>query len=501
MSEYYAELQKKARGGDVGAQKELAYFYLEKQNRKRSYLKSQAFDYFRMAASTDDPESQYLIGFLYLNGIGRNENNHIAKQWFEKARNSGLTHVPVTLIKLFDGSNAKFPDGFETDNNISGQVIETPSEGSNDNQDDEDDTPKAPLSFRDIAFKQDEDGNYYADVVTVDCNRDDTYHYDDSDGHYSSNSYQGDNRYADSYLYDGSSLTVHDINTDLDPFDKLDALIALGGVKAQILRTQKRMKFDTLRSNKNLKTSVSSNHFVFSGNPGTGKNEIARILGHLLFDIGLLKKGHVVEVDHGDLTGAWVGHSALKTKAAIERAKGGILFIDEAYALYDHSGWGFGEEVISTLMKAMEDDRGDFIVVMAGYKDEMKYLLKSNPGMMSRFRHHIDFVDYDAKEMVDIFKLFVREEEYKLQKDAKTALLNLMKAVVKREDKFSGNGRFVRNAFERTIENMASRVTFKDKPTKRDLQTIHFSDIPSLDDVLGNASPPNYNGDGDVVKF
>lgn len=359
----------------------------------------------------------------------------------------------------------------------------TASEPSIDESDDSTDAPKKELTFTDLAFKKNDKGELIVNVVNEDDFTEDT-----PCSVYNTSSGLDDDVYSETtklshYGFDtySSRLKIHE-PCEGDPWAEMDALIGLDAVKQQLREVQNRVAFDAKRIAAGLNTSTPSNHFVFYGNPGTGKTEVTRILGALFKDSGVLERGHVVEVDRSDLVGEYVGQTAIRTKEAIKTAKGGVLFIDEAYSLYSSYENDFGHEAISTLVKAMEDERDNTIVVMAGYRHEMEYLIRMNPGLQSRIRHHINFEDYDLAELCSIFEKFCADDHYKLDDDAAEALKKMMRQAMKLNPERMGNGRFVRNVFDKTLEKTASRVM---RLALDDLQTIRFSDIPTVEEVTG----------------
>lgn len=232
---------------------------------------------------------------------------------------------------------------------------------------------------------------------------------------------------------------------------RLNRLIGLTTVKEEVIRIHKKLEFDKIRRERlHLEeTEPDSYHFVFYGNPGTGKTTVARLLGDIFHSFGLLEKGHLIEVDRSGLVGEYQGHTAQKTRKVIEQAMGGVLFIDEAYALCNGENDDFGKEAIDTLVKAVEDHRHEFIVILAGYKQEMYNLIKSNAGLESRFTKHIDFPDYTEEELLEIAKLIAKENHYSFSPDGEIAF---KECISKRKvNKKFGNAREVRtlmsNAF------------------------------------------------------
>ncbi len=242
----------------------------------------------------------------------------------------------------------------------------------------------------------------------------------------------------------------------------LNRLVGLESVKRQIERFVHYLIVSKMRERSNLKNGDISLHMIFYGAPGTGKTTVARILGKIYKDLGFLSSGHVVEVDKGGLEGMYVGHTAAKTRRAIERAMGGVLFVDEAYALYDPDNRGYGHEAIATLLKEMEDKRGKFVVIMAGYEDEMTYLINSNPGLRSRLQRYIRFPNYSNEELFMIFKLFSSENNYVIEDRSeeliKATLFRFFEHKKAKDGKSFGNARTVRNLFEKIKEIQAERV-------------------------------------------
>ena len=272
--------------------------------------------------------------------------------------------------------------------------------------------------------------------------------------------------------------------TGSDPMRKLHDLIGLASVKRQVQDMVHLMKNRKDRERAGLPVVEMGQHLVFTGNPGTGKTTVARIIGEVYRDLGILKKGHFVETDGRGLIAEYVGQTAEKTRAVVKEALDGVLFIDEAYALIGKdSGWDYGHEAVATLIKMMEDNRDRLVVIVAGYTDEMERLLSSNPGMKSRFKTRIEFPDYSAEELAQIFEHLCREHAYEMTGEARQCALDLFSDMHRNKDRHFGNGRSVRNAFDRAVMNHARRLAALKKPSKRDLTRLHFRDIPGLDDL------------------
>lgn len=257
---------------------------------------------------------------------------------------------------------------------------------------------------------------------------------------------------------------------------ELHELIGLEGIKKEVNNLINIVTIYNLRRQNGLKTVDMSLHMVFSGNPGTGKTMIARLMSRIYKSLGMLKKGHLVEVDRSGLVAGYVGQTATKTSAVIEKALGGVLFIDEAYALNNKSENDFGQEAIDTLLKAMEDHRDDLVVIVAGYDGLMDQFIHSNPGLESRFNRYLHFDDYTTDEMLDILDLQLKKGQYRLTDDARAAAKDYITAANTSSIAF-GNARGVRNIFEHLLVAQANRLSAGVDITKDDLMTITVEDV------------------------
>ncbi|MCC8117855.1 MAG: AAA family ATPase [Bacteroidales bacterium] len=266
--------------------------------------------------------------------------------------------------------------------------------------------------------------------------------------------------------------------SEVPPMEELNQLIGLRNVKKEIENIYNLIKIQNLRKEKGLKASAISYHCVFTGNPGTGKTTVARIVAAIYKELGILEKGHLVETDRSGLVAEYVGQTAVKTNKIVDSALDGVLFIDEAYSLAQGSSNDFGQEAISTLLKRMEDDRNRLVVIIAGYTDEIKQFINANPGLQSRFNRYIHFDDYDADELVDIYQYNLRKYDYRLTPDAQEVLSEVIQRAVANKDRHFGNARFVRNLFEKTLENQARRLVHIDNPDENALTEITAADIP-----------------------
>jgi type VII secretion ATPase EccA len=264
-----------------------------------------------------------------------------------------------------------------------------------------------------------------------------------------------------------------------DPYQELDELIGLEAVKKEVRTLANFVKVQKQREAQGLKTPKMSYHLVFTGSPGTGKTTVARIVARIYKDLGVLKKGHMVETDRSGLVAEYVGQTAMKTNAIVDSALNGVLFIDEAYALVPEGGGGrdYGQEAISTLLKRMEDDRDKLVVIIAGYTNEMKRFIDSNPGLQSRFNRYINFPDYTGKELFDIFCMYTRKNQYQMTPDAAKYMKEFLDYAVAHKDRNFGNARFARNVFEKSIQSQANRLSKEKNVTAEQLQTLTLDDV------------------------
>jgi len=267
---------------------------------------------------------------------------------------------------------------------------------------------------------------------------------------------------------------------------EVDSLIGLASVKEQISTLIAFLRIQRERSQRGLAEVPTSQHLVFLGNPGTGKTTMARLVAEMYGSIGLLERGHLVEVDRAGLVGQYVGHTAYKTNRAIRRALGGVLFIDEAYALSPPGpkSLDFGAEAVETLVKRMEDHRDQLVVIVAGYPNLMHQFLDSNPGLRSRFAREIEFPDYSSDELVEITRGMASEVEYTLGPGAADALVVIFDKA-HRHSGF-GNGRYARNLFEQAINRQALRLaeTHVESLGHEELSTLTSDDFESAARLL-----------------
>ncbi|WP_044974756.1 AAA family ATPase [Ruminococcus sp. HUN007] len=268
--------------------------------------------------------------------------------------------------------------------------------------------------------------------------------------------------------YDEDSRTLDEL------LEELNGLVGLKNVKKKVNDLITYQQVQQLRKSQNLHTSKSTLHLAFTGNPGTGKTTVARIVGRIYKQIGLLSKGHFIEVSRTDLIAGYQGQTALKVKKVIERAKGGVLFIDEAYSITENENSdSYGRECLTELTKALEDYREDLVVIVAGYTEPMKTFFNSNPGLKSRFNTFIEFDDYNYYELFEILTMMCKKNDYILSPEVCREIKDALKDYCncKKDENFA-NGRLVRNVFDNLVMNHARRVIRIESPSKEDLSLI-----------------------------
>ncbi|MBY6036003.1 stage V sporulation protein K [Fictibacillus nanhaiensis] len=258
---------------------------------------------------------------------------------------------------------------------------------------------------------------------------------------------------------------------------ELNRLVGMEDLKYHVKEIYAWLHINKCRQEMGMKAEKQALHMLFKGNPGTGKTTVARKLGTLFHEMKVLSKGHLIEAERADLVGEYIGHTAQKTRELLKKAHGGILFIDEAYSLGRGGEKDFGKEAIDTLVKAMEDQQHEFILILAGYPKEMDRFLKLNPGLPSRFPVIISFPDYSVEELMEISKRMLAEREYVLTKDCEWKMKQHIDRVRNSENSSFSNGRYIRNMIEKAVRRQSVRLLNDFRQDRKALMTIQSDDL------------------------
>lgn len=285
----------------------------------------------------------------------------------------------------------------------------------------------------------------------------------------------------DEFIASGELFVEEEVSLE-ELLEELEELTGLQAVKSDISSLINMVKIQQLRKERNLPVTPMSLHLVFSGNPGTGKTTVARLIAKIYKAMGLLKKGHLVEVDRSKLVAGYVGQTAIKVSEAVESAIGGVLFIDEAYTLtLNKGGNDFGQEAVDTLLKAMEDRREEFIVIVAGYNNEMQQFVLSNPGLQSRFNKYIFFEDYVPQELLSIFTGMCQKSGMMISRDAEKYVSSFFVERYNNRGRNYANARDVRNFYEKMLVSQANRLSLKSDLSDEDLLYIRYEDVSAVE--------------------
>lgn len=258
---------------------------------------------------------------------------------------------------------------------------------------------------------------------------------------------------------------------------ELDSLVGLQTVKQDVHSLTNFVRVTKLRQNRGMKVPTISYHLVFTGNPGTGKTTVARLVARIYHAMGILPQGQLVEADRSSLVAGYLGQTAIKTQEVIKRALGGVLFIDEAYALINEKNDSYGKEAIETLLKAMEDHRDELVVIVAGYEGLMQEFIRSNPGLSSRFSKYFNFPDYEGRDMFQIFLRFCSINDYLVQPQCEPFLQEKFDALYQQRSEHFGNARMVRNLFEKAVSHQADRLARREGVSDLELMTLTAEDL------------------------
>ena len=476
--------RKAAEQGHTAAKYSLAYCYVQGQGVEKDY--AEAVKWFHRADEYNDSRAQYWLGECYANGWGVVEDGAEAVRWYRKAAEGNDADAQFVLGWCYENGQGVEKNQAEAvrwyrkaaeQNDPRAQynlgVCHENGEGVAK------DEAEAVKWYRRAAEQNDADAQYALGVCYESgqgVERDEV----EASYWYRKAAEQNQPQAKQRSQPISAPSSVQELSKLDDLMDRLNSLIGLSKVKQDAVRIINLVKVRRMRQEKGMKVTPMSLHLVFTGNPGTGKTTVARLLGEIYHEIGILSKGHLTETDRSGLVAGYLGQTAIKVSEVVQGALGGILFIDEAYSLaQDGQRDQFGREAIDTLLKRMEDHRDDLIVIVAGYTAPMKAFLESNPGLRSRFNKFLHFDDYSPEELFQIFAKYCGDEGYSFEDACAGKIRTLINLTHERRTANFGNARTIRNLFEQTISNHANRVASIASPSQNDLTTILPPDVPS----------------------
>ena len=445
-----------AEAGDVPARRQLGYHYATGTGVPKD--ENEAVHWFRLAADQGDKFAQYNLAFAFTNGRGLSASPKDAVRWYQKAAEQGMPQAQCELGLIYE-HGLGVPVDYEKSFYWSRLAAEQQYAEACCNL--------GWLYENGLGVAQDleQAQHWYEEAVKQEFAQ------------------AKDRLFA---LRERRTrlqpIPERNLRSDESVAEYLDSAFAdfvgLEAVRQEVFRQASYIQVQKLRAQQGLRVpNWPSRHLVFLGNPGTGKTTIARIIAGLYQRLGILKTDKVVETDRSGLVAAYVGQTAIKTRALVESALGGVLFIDEAYALARESGQDFGHEAIETLLKLMEDHRDDLVVIVAGYTEEMDHFINANPGLASRFNRYINFPDYTPAELLKIFLNFCSKHSYELSSSTHHGLQTIFGREIQLQRERFSNARYVRNLFEKIIEAQAQRVIALPNASKSDLQAILAADV------------------------
>ena len=438
------------------AQNRLGLRYANGEGVERDYI--EAMKWYRAAAEQGLPIAQYNLGFNYAGGTGVEQDWKESVHWFRKSAEQGCAEAQNALGLRYDNG-----EGIEQDHE------------------------EAVRWYR-LAAEQDLLVAQYNLALSYESGTGVEQDLDEAARWYQAAADQG-YEYAQEALERLSTPTAEtgsgDGETGKSAMEELNGLTGLQTVKKEVADLYNFVKVETRLREAGVSNTPISLHMVFTGNPGTGKTTVARLIAEIFKELGVLSQGQLVEVKRQDLVGTHIGEADTNTRSAIQEALGGVLFIDEAYTLAEGGENDFGQKVISTLLTEMENYKDDLCVIVAGYDKEMEGFMRSNPGLRSRFNRYIHFEDYSPEELLEIFLSMCANKGYTVTPEAVEAARDLFEELPGRQGRDFGNARSVRNCFEKVLSNHHSRIVriaAEKEPTDEELVTIEASDVEALSD-------------------